>query len=858
MWVDIDIAGDGHKSSRLPASIDEAMKIVNSLPLQPSILVASGGGLHCYYIFKEPWELDTPEEKAKAAWLVLGIQTMLKEKNPQYEIDSTHDLSRVLRPVGTTNSKYNLPVQIIDCSDYRYSFDDLDQYAAEPTIRQIGGTVTRFERRPTDRPAETIINNCKFIEHCRNNAKSLPYPEWLTMLTNIGRASDGLEVAHELSQPYGKYSAAETNKKLHQALEFMNPTSCDYIQSVHKFNCPGGCGVKNPAGWALDSSKGKELALKKSADFNPVAHSDWRGKFGTVLEAYSINKRGELCMNKEITIDKAKMLIQVPISNFVARISKDIKKDDGVEIKALFEIEGFLSNGQPLPTVNVKAVDFDEMKWVIDVWGSDAIIYPNNGCKSLLRHAIQMVSMEDKSRQTIYCHTGWRKINNRWAYLHAGGAIGADNVTVDVTGEGDLSRYTLPAVTEKMAAAKMSLKLLEVADYKITIPLMALIFLTPLCEPLRQASKEPAFVVWMQGMTQSMKSSLAAVYLSHFGSFTGLSLPASFKDTAISAERKGNLLKDCLLVIDDFHPSATKAESQNMHKTAQSILRAWGDRRGRNRANIDGTLRASYPPKGMCLVTGEDLPDVGQSGTARYLAINLKRGDIDKIKLSEIQRCTDLLAQNMSSYLDWLSQRLDDIAETASDKINSIRNSLTNDGYDGRMPDMVASLFYGWSCAMKYFLEIGAVSEGRYTEMVVIGFNVLKEVAADHAETVKEEQPSLKFISALKEMIASGIVTTVDMRMGYEMHYDRGIGWRDDKACYLLPSVTFAHLTKFFDNQGTKFPVSKTALWQHLLNDGYIESGKDQIASLKKINGKAYRVICFKEDIFEFQDEGFP
>lgn len=264
VWIDVDIGGVGHKSERLPASIDEAMTIVNSLPLPPSMLVSSGGGIHVYYLFKEPWELNTPEEKADAAWLVLGIQTMLKQKNPQYNIDSTHDLCRVLRPVGTTNRKYNLPVRVIEYSDCRYSFDDLDQYTAVPTITQIGGVVTRFERRPTDRPAEDITENCKFIQHCKDNALTLSYSEWLTMLTNIGRASDGVKVAHELSEPYGKYSIVETNKKLFQALEMMNPTSCQYIQEVLGFKgCPnGGCGVKNPAGWALDASKRKVLEVQ--------------------------------------------------------------------------------------------------------------------------------------------------------------------------------------------------------------------------------------------------------------------------------------------------------------------------------------------------------------------------------------------------------------------------------------------------------------------------------------------------------------------------------------------------------------------------------------------------------------------
>lgn len=583
----------------------------------------------------------------------------------------------------------------------------------------------------------------------------------------------------------------------------------------------------------------------------PKIYNDWRENYKK-LSDYTISKNGELCRikMKYNTGTQDYEPEYIPLANFTARIAKEVVKDDGLESKALFEIEGFLLNDKPLPLITVESNKFTAMNWVIDGWGGDAIFSPGVSCKDYLRHAIQTVSLSNKTRQTVFCHTGWRKIENKWVYLHAGGGIGANNVIVDITGEGCLSKYILPAVTNNVRAAEMALKLLDVADYKITVPLLSLVYLTPLCEPLRKAGKEPAFIVWLNGMTQSMKSSLAAVCLSHFGEFTALNLPASFKDTANSLERKGFLLKDSLLVIDDFHPSATKAESQHMHKTAQMALRAWGDRQGRSRANVDGTLRPSYPPRSMCLITGEDLPDVGQSGAARYFAISLKRGDIDKTKLSELQSNTDMLAQNMTGYLEWVSMQIEDIIQNAKGEINSFRDIFNKQGYSGRMPDTVAWLYYGWCIALKYFNSIGVLPEDKQGELLKIGLNTLLELAEEHARTIQEEQPAKKFISALREMIAAEIVDIVPVQ-DVPRQTTNFIGWRDLDFYYLLPDATFAALVQFYNKQNSNFPVTKQTLWKHLANDGYIETDGKQTSKQKKINNKNQRFVWLKIDSLE-------
>ncbi len=576
---------------------------------------------------------------------------------------------------------------------------------------------------------------------------------------------------------------------------------------------------------------------------------DWRDAYGR-LEDYAIRK-GRLCrVRMKMNPDTKDLYPEyIPLSNFAAHIAKEVTRDDGAETKTVFEVEGYLHDGRALPCVAVDAAKFAGMTWATELWGSDVIVSPGSNNRDYLRHAIQEVSFGgNKERQTVYTHTGWRKIGGRWVYLHACGAIGADDVTVDVSNEGYLTRYTIPSnAVNKQEAARMTLRFLDVAGDKITIPLFALIHLAPLCEPLRQAGREPAFVIWLHGVTQSMKSSLAAVALSHFGEFSALNLPASFKDTTNSLERKGFLLKDSLLVVDDFHPSATRAEAMEMAKKAQAVFRGYGDRVGRGRLWADGTLRKSYPPRGMCLVTGEDLPDVGQSGAARFMSVSIQKGDINTAILSELQANTGLLAGHMRNYIEWLAPHIDEIAGEVKEEVNRLRDGFIKNGLTGRIPDIAAWLYYSLNVAAKYFVEAGAMSEDDQDLLLQGGLDALMETAREQARLTITEQPATKFIAALSEMLTVGNVhvkslhETSDNMPGF-------IGWADEQYYYLLPEQVYGAVVQFYIKQNCNFPVSKATLWKHLKTAGMIDTALDAPTKLKKINGKAQRLLWLKGD----------
>ncbi len=103
-------------------SLDETLAHVRGLAVPPSVLVASGGGFHTYWLLDEPFVLDTPEKRARAVDVQARWQAFVRgDKNAK-------DIARVLRVPGTLNHKYEpaRPVAFVDADYSRtYTLDAL-------------------------------------------------------------------------------------------------------------------------------------------------------------------------------------------------------------------------------------------------------------------------------------------------------------------------------------------------------------------------------------------------------------------------------------------------------------------------------------------------------------------------------------------------------------------------------------------------------------------------------------------------------------------------------------------------------------------------------------------------------------
>ena len=130
LWLDLDLAGPAHEKRGLPRTREDADRILQKLAHDPTWIVNTGGGLHVYWLFREPWELESQEERARAAACVRGWQVLAIDiaADMGFSLDATHDLSRVLRPAGTTNHKYGTLVTFQVSDGPRYNPSDFEEW----------------------------------------------------------------------------------------------------------------------------------------------------------------------------------------------------------------------------------------------------------------------------------------------------------------------------------------------------------------------------------------------------------------------------------------------------------------------------------------------------------------------------------------------------------------------------------------------------------------------------------------------------------------------------------------------------------------------------------------------------------
>ncbi len=555
------------------------------------------------------------------------------------------------------------------------------------------------------------------------------------------------------------------------------------------------------------------------------------------VDDYTIDHHGNLC-----SFDKKGNPFTV--ANFVARPTMEVIRDDGVTEDRTFRIEGVLKDAKLLPAIDVSASDFPTMSWVLKNWGIVASIRAGQNRKDLCRDAVQNMAKE-VVKHRIFTHLGWRQLeDSRWVYLHSEGCIGAENITVEV--EKELDRYALPTeIRNAKKAAQASLSLLKVAPSHITIPLLALVYLSPLVEVLKKAGIEPNFILWLHGLTGSRKTSLSLVFLAHFGAeFVSKNPPASFKDTANALEKRSFATKDTLLLIDDYHPEASRYEAQKMAQTAQRILRMFGDRIGRGRLKSTTEFQKTYAPRGMGLVTGEDLPQ-GQSSVARFLGAEIKPGDVDLKMLTKIQNDGLLLSEAMVGYIEWLIPQMDDLPEMLLDRFQEKRDQFQENAAHGRLGEAAAWLYLAYDLMLGYMESLDVTSSNEAEEMLSEAEDVLVSLVQKQGGLVNQERPEQIFTRVLGELLSMSKVRIDPIKKStnnYEFDSIAGehIGWSDETFYYLLPDATYNAVVKFLSSRGEAFPVKDRTLWKNLEHANMIQVEKDS-------EGNIHR--CIKKNI---------
>ncbi len=157
--AEIDYGSIGHKKETEFANYEEAMDAINNFHLQPSAVIHSGGGFHCYWVLKTPLRVSD--------YGIATLENINKALTQSLNGDpGTHDISRVLRVPGTFNFKNPQnprPVGIISMSGLTYEYDDFNEVLAiikdEPIKSKAKAEVQTISLVDNKEPVQTSRGN---------------------------------------------------------------------------------------------------------------------------------------------------------------------------------------------------------------------------------------------------------------------------------------------------------------------------------------------------------------------------------------------------------------------------------------------------------------------------------------------------------------------------------------------------------------------------------------------------------------------------------------------------------------------------------------------------------------------------
>lgn len=442
------------------------------------------------------------------------------------------------------------------------------------------------------------------------------------------------------------------------------------------------------------------------------------------------------------------------MSNFIARITEEIRYTDGVAEETTLKLKGWQKDPTKpdekdaaieLPEVEMEAKDFASMAWVLPKWGVRAVIRPGTSIKDDLRTAIQMGSVP--KIRTVYRHIGWTKEGSRSLYIHAGGAIGknGNDSSVKALLPNELRKFLIEEMPI-VESVKASIELASVKSLRFGWPLLA----TTLA-PLFGSTD---FAIHISGRTGSFKSEIMSLFQSHYGVMNARNLPGSWSSTANALEALAYYAKNAAFTIDDFIPAGTAWQQRSYQQIADKIIRAQGNQAGRARLTDISSLQVTMYPRGSILSTGEDVPE-GHSVRARMMISEITPGDIKPTQLSSWQKKRELYQGTTFHLIKYIAANdlyESEVIKALSDKY---RDECLGIGHT-RTPSMMGKMVAVIDVFLEFAATMKVISEAERTKLLKEAKSTIFKIGGEQQQYLEDADPVDIFLQSIRNVLSVG------------------------------------------------------------------------------------------------------
>ncbi|MBR1407389.1 MAG: hypothetical protein IJ573_00640 [Clostridia bacterium] len=617
---------------------------------------------------------------------------------------------------------------------------------------------------------------------------------------------------------------------------------------------PGPIPVGGPE--AQGNSTRPDRAKSGKPDGEDGQDKDWDDYHG--LKAYGV-KWGKLC-----AIGKNGASV---IADFVPTLTETIQRDDGQDISMEFTVSATIGEGDKarrLKDARVLGVSkLKAMDWTVENWGAYGRVAPGSGTPGKVYDAILRAGQKTSQWRTIYGHTGVAIIDGKPCYLYNGGAIGADGVSVEL--KNNLRYYDL--TDEGVSAedgARATWALAQALPDRVILPLLAQAYLAPVYSVLEEMDAPPSYVVYVAGETGAYKSTVVSYVMAHFGRFYNRRFPATFEDTANSARDKTFIVKDALYVVDDYNPQNDRRAMARMDGVANTVITAIADRAERGGLTATKDLREERPARCTCIMTGEQLPNLGQGRVLRLYVINVAPGELAQSPQEQLRPFAEKAGAgyyraSMRGYISRLLERWDGIKKEISarlDRCQQVADAFLDRRW-GRMGHAASCLLLGCDLMVEHLQALGVIEAGpeAYHREIMRCWRAIEANIRAQTDAIAEATPARMWLSALRSLTRTQQVAYSDLmnQESVDKFLPNKVGWMDDRWYYLEADMADKAVRQLWKDSGQDVGMSNKQIHRQLLEMGLLlpgtgPDGKPTPGRAKSIGGKTRRVLWIPRD----------
>ena len=621
MVADIDVLGPAHKETALPTTEEEAIAFANGLKLKPSIIVRSGNGVHAFWLLDKPFIIHNEDEREQIRELSagFGMYVIAEGRKKGWKLDNVQDIPRMLRAPGSLNFKSNPPKQceVYSAEEIRYPVTTFEEFKRNTEIVEFHAETDLVGS------AERMRGKCAFIDHCIDNAATLPEPMWHAMISIVAVTEDGQDKVQDWSESYPGYSHGQTEEYYERAAKMNRPCSCRYIRDFFGFDCPKeGCGVRAPIVFAyytmeeriqklLEEELTRDEALEeKNLRFVQYAREHQPVQYFKLKEKYGKLKIGVRDLEKMLNSSAGKADTHESGQEFCKALELD-----GMELNGLMVPKGWkvdmdgvrhieFLNGVPYAKTAFSApvyisrrmtnVDDGDVKLELAFYCDHRwrkIIVPRGDAmdkSKLVKYANQGLPVtSETSKEAVKYMEAFETVNKNVIPLHRSiermGWVGnkeffpyhmESHAAYD--GAGEESHRIIAAVAthgdkEKWMEMAATLRTMQAARV-----MLAASFASVLLQPLQQRP----FIFHLWANSRSGKTAVLKAAVSIYGDPNVLL--RSYNSTSVGIERTAGTVRNIPLALDELQSLSLKYEnlSRMMYMLGNGIGRMRGDRNG--------------------------------------------------------------------------------------------------------------------------------------------------------------------------------------------------------------------------------------------------------------------------------------